>query len=187
MHAALEFAARKAFLSDAEMIKYHTSATEQEIIKGAIQVVDAREHIFCFTREIKGIPPKEYARDFIDLDHGEPDLDAENHLLDLKNRLKDVLGKNYHEYPATWEESGPSQEHIKQFCQDVYNSLAEIIKEEVKKPIEDTSPKKAAVHFRVDEKLDAEGRAHQQFAEERLSFFVGRKEMLCKDCILSAE
>jgi tetratricopeptide (TPR) repeat protein len=180
LHAALESAARKAILSDAEMIKYHTSATEQEIIKGAIQVVNAREHIFCFTREIKGIPLKEYARDFIDLDHGEPDLEAEKHLLDLKSRLTDVLGKNYHEYPATWVESGPSQEHIDKFSQDVYDSLAEIIKEEVEKSIEESSPQKASVHFRVDNKLDGEGRAHQQFAEERLSFFVGRKEILSR-------
>jgi len=181
LHAILETAATKAGLAETDRIRYVTSATEQEIIHGAIQVVDARKHIFCFTRETEAIPPEnEYAKNFIDLAAGKPDEKAAALLVDLKTRLKGVLGGNYHEYPARWEGSGPTREHIDQFAKDVHDSLSKVIQTEIEHPREAPATIQASIHIQPDPALDAEGLSHHQFAEERLRFFVGRTEMLAK-------
>ncbi|MGD8752256.1 MAG: DUF4062 domain-containing protein, partial [Anaerolineales bacterium] len=79
----LEQAAVQAGLTDDQLIKYRASATEQEILKGALTVKDAAEHVFCFFRHIK--PPlslnHHLASDFLDLgEDGKPDLTAMNRL-----------------------------------------------------------------------------------------------------------
>ncbi len=189
LHETIEKAAHQAGLAEAALIKYVTSATEQEIINGAIQVVNAREHIFCFTREIDAIPPVLFARDFLDLHNGQPDEQAASRLTDLKIRLKAVLGNNYREYPARWLESGPSQEHIDQFCQDVYDRLSNIILSEIEHPAGVPTTSAVQKHIQPDAMLDADGLAHLAFAEERLRFFVGRTEMLARiaDYILDSQ
>ena len=180
LHETIEKAAHQAGLAEAALIKYVTSATEQEIINGAIQVVNAREHIFCFTREIDAIPSVPFAKDYLDLKDDQPDEQAASLLTDLKIRLKAVLGNNYREYPARWLESGPSQEHIDQFCQDVYDRLSNIILSEIEHPAAMVKTGAVEKHIRTEPTLDNEGLAHHAFAEERLRFFVGRTEMLAR-------
>ena len=180
LHETIEKAALQAGLAEAAMTKYVTSATEQEIIHGAIQVVNARDHIFCFTREIGSIPPDRSTKDFIDLQDGKINEQAASRLTDLKNRLKVVLGSNYHEYPAKWMETDPSQDHIEPFCKDVYDRLSSTILSEIEHPAGVPTASAAAMHLRPDAKLDSEGLAQHAFAEERLRFFVGRTEMLAR-------
>ena len=180
MHTLLETAARNAGLPEAELIKYQASATEQEIIHGAFQAVNAREHIFCFTRETTEIPPDQRAGGFLDLVKGKLDETAAKQLRDLKARLKDVLKENYHEYTAQWGDGDPTQNHIDQFCKDVYDCLARIILDELESQHELAPIPTSTVHIPTDAALDVEGLTHHKFAEERLEFFVGRTQMLAK-------
>lgn len=56
-------------MSPEQRLKYVASATEQEIVRGALQVEDAREQVFCFFRTINDLPRHlESAKDFVDLD-----------------------------------------------------------------------------------------------------------------------
>lgn len=178
LHDALETAARAAGFSDSEMIKYQTSATEQEIIHGAIETMDAGEHIFCFSRETAGVPAGAAGRDFLDLAGEALDASAQARLQDLKTRLHSVLGGHYKEYIATWQDGAPSRDHLEAFCQDIYDSLAGVILTELEHPHEAEAPEVHKPRLRAESIHDAEGLAQRQFAEERIRFFVGREDVL---------
>ena len=165
MHAVLESAARHARLGEADLAKYTASATEQEILHGAIQVVNARQHIFCFAREIDSIPSDGVGSDYIDLNQGKPDDTAAASLKDLKVRLKGVLGSNYHEYPSHWQDGKPSPDHIDRLVEDVYRELERVILQEIKS-------------FEQVDPLEKEIAAHQAFAENRRRHFIGRELIL---------
>lgn len=99
-------------LNDDEMAKYYASATDQEIMRGAMSVADAKHHISCFFRSLRSandrplaedLPNDEAVIDFIDLNETGPlDNDANDRLLDLKIRLRERLGKHVYEYNALW-------------------------------------------------------------------------------------
>jgi hypothetical protein len=109
-------------------LKYVASAVEQEAICGALEVPDARDHVFCFLRRISDLPQDRTAMPFLDLDDdGTPDRDALTRLADLKNRLRRRLDGNIHEYAARWTGSGVSDDHITALCNDVYTRLAGVI------------------------------------------------------------
>ena len=165
LHRALASAAEQAHLSSADMVKYTTSATEQEILQGAIEVLDAGEHIFCFTREIEGIPSGKFASDYLDMLLGKPDAEAARCMASLKGRLKGILGKNYHEYSSAWQKDAPSLEHLDRMCVDVYQKLEQVILREVAH-LEQVSP------------LQREVDAHLAFGQERTRNFTGRLEIL---------
>ena len=81
LRTILEIAAEQLKLWPDELIKYVTSATEQEIVDGAMRVADARDHVFCFFREIDGLPQDLKAKGYIDLDaNHRPDQDATSKL-----------------------------------------------------------------------------------------------------------
>lgn len=165
LHSVLEAAARKANLGEASLVKYFTSATEQEIIHGAFQQVDAREHIFCFARETEAIPPEQSAKDYVDYKQGIPDLQASEKLVDLKIRLKNVLGGNYHQYNAHWHDQELSQDHLVGLCEDVYTALEQVILKEV-------------AALKQMDPLVQEIAAHQDFREQLARHFVGRVAFL---------
>jgi hypothetical protein len=54
-------------LTDDAHLKYWASATEQEIGRGALNVDDASDHVFCFFRKINGLPQDGTAEGFRDL------------------------------------------------------------------------------------------------------------------------
>jgi len=64
LRATLRSAVSKIELDPDKLIKYFTSATEQEIIEGALKVKDAREHVFCFFRTIDNLPQEFSITDF---------------------------------------------------------------------------------------------------------------------------
>ena len=113
-------------LDEEARLKYEASATEQEIVNGALGVADAPEHVFCFYRTLEteqGVPLAEQvpedgsARDFIDQveTDGRFVLDKEAHgrLARLKEeKLRGLLQKNVHDYEATWSQSGVSEDHL---------------------------------------------------------------------------
>jgi tetratricopeptide (TPR) repeat protein len=165
LHAALEAAVRKARLGGDRLSRYVASATEQEIIQGAFQVADAREHIFCFARETKGIPRDATARDYVDFRRGKPDRRSAQQVAELKRRLKGMLGDHYYVYTAHWRGAGPSQEHVDRLCEDVYSALEKVMVAE------------ATALTQVDP-LEQEIAAHRAFGAERALHFVGRQEIL---------
>lgn len=167
LHEMLEVAAQKARLPEQEMLKYTTSATEQEIIQGAFQVVDARQHVFCYAREFSGQVERELSPEFFDPEAGSLLLPAAARLADLKSRLKAILGKNYKEYFAAWEQGHPTLTHLYQLCEDVYRDLESIMLREIT-GLEKVLP------------IDREILAHRAFGEQRSHHFVGRKDMLKK-------
>ncbi|MFO7852655.1 MAG: DUF4062 domain-containing protein [Bacteroidota bacterium] len=148
------------------LAKYITSATEQEIRNGALKVEDAKEHVFCFFREIEDLPRDKRAKNYIVLkDDDKPDTEAEELLNRLKKRLKDNLSDNVIEYKARWTGSAITTDHIEKLCRDVYNSLEKIILSEIEQ-------------IKTKSSLEKELEAHQSFGEERAKVFIGRDSIL---------
>ncbi|MFX0205549.1 MAG: DUF4062 domain-containing protein, partial [Candidatus Hodarchaeota archaeon] len=161
-----------------ERLKYISSATEQEIVQGALDVQDASRHVFCFFRSIR-IPQKDGSllpikdthldysfRDFVDLDQdGNFNHKVYAQLNNLKERLIHLLPGHIYRYEATWTAKGLTTHHLDRLCEDVYNSLSQIILEEISQLEE------------IDA-LDREIMAHEVFGKERSRFFIGRVTIL---------
>ncbi len=109
-------------LDEDALVKYMLSATGQEIVKGALQTPDAREHVFCFFRQIVGLPKDDADRDFRDAD-----ADADRKQGQLKILLKQQLPGNVKEYTASWQGQGPSLDHLDALCDDVYADLSRVM------------------------------------------------------------
>jgi len=156
-------------LAEKKLVKYFESATEQEINQG-LDDPEAQKHVFCFFRTIEDIKEKP-RQGFADLDKKTGKLDDEaydrlNTLKDkLKTRLNTPLYKNCFEYQARLTDNGITLDHIDKLCNDVYNSLANVIQEEIK-------------HIKKIDVLDKEVDDHAVFGEERARFFVGREAVL---------
>jgi hypothetical protein len=170
---------------DERRIKYEASATEQEILRGALDVSDAHEHVFGFFRTIANLddlvghipaepptgesdpelPPPEK---FIDLTAKRvPDGKARARLDGLKRRLNAHLPGNVRDrYQARWEVDRISRDHLDQLCDDVYEALAGVITAEI---------------AQIEEKpqLEKEIEDHERFGEDRAGTrFVGRLQPL---------
>ncbi len=92
LHATAELPENRRF-------EYRASATEREIVHGAMEVADAQEHVFGFFRTIARVPHDTSARDFIDLDERrEFDAVAHTQLIKLKERLRSLLPGNTDSY-----------------------------------------------------------------------------------------
>ncbi|HJW75779.1 MAG TPA: AAA family ATPase, partial [Thermoleophilia bacterium] len=125
VRAVLLAALEKLDLPDGALVKYRASATEQEIIAGALDVPDAAGHVFCFARELSGLPdavgplperdPARAYRNFHD--DGTLDREAGQALASLKSRLRAKLGDHFVSYTAGWAaggdgEAGPTTGHV---------------------------------------------------------------------------
>jgi hypothetical protein len=173
-------------LSVDERRRYEASATEQEIAAGALKVPDAAEHVFCFFREIQGVPENHGAKDFIDLDaSGVLDSGSQARLRELKTLLEDRLSGNVVHYQANWSGEGISVGHIgdlpedleacralitdtnapRTVCVDVWKRLAPVIEAEIER-------------LEKIELIEKESSDHRAFAEDRARLFVGRGSML---------
>jgi Domain of unknown function (DUF4062) len=193
LHTVLLQSTAGMMLEAGEQVKYTASATEQEIVCGALNVRDAHDHVFCFFRQItnredliKDLPRGESARDFVDLDENESaDQEAFVQERELRQRLRDSLPGNIHDYAAEWRGDGITIDHIgtlpetledclglieddhrpSNLCVDVWSRLARVILDEVRK-IESVDP------------LDKEIEDHKNFGQERAKFFTGRARYL---------
>lgn len=152
--------------NDPRRAKYEASATHQEIIHGTLSVPDAYEHVFCFLRDIPGLPHDKSARNFVDLNsRGEFDEAAHQRLEHLKTMLSHLLEGNVHEYKATWTGNGVTTDHIDQLCIEVYDSLSQVILRELRQ-------------LEEEDCLDREIAQHYEFLVERARFFIGREDIL---------
>ncbi len=159
-------------VSDDRLGKYVSSATEQEIIDGALSVEDAKEHVFCFFRTIDDLPKDKSVKDFVDPKtddesdtKAKPDTEAKDLLDGLKDCLEHHLPGNIYKYNAKWTATGITTDHIQKLCQDVRSSLERVILSEIKQ---------------IESKphLEKEIEDHEHFGKERAKFFVGRTSVL---------
>ncbi len=149
-----------------QRLKYFASATEQEIVHGALRSPLASKHVHCFFRSIQGLPRDMSAHDFIDLDDkGAPDREASDLLADLRGRLCGLLPQNTYSYDTVWTGDGVDPGHIGRLCADAYDALSRIILEEIAR-IKETDP------------LENEVLVHEEFGRERARSFIGRAAML---------
>lgn len=162
LRALLVDTAARLPLAEAARRKYAASATEQEIVRGALGVPDARDHVFAFLREIRGLPDDAQARDFADLGpDGGRDAEAAGRLRALKEQLAQTLGNHVHHYACDWVAGGLAGGHVTQLCADVHAALAGVIGAEV------------AQLAQVDE-VEREAGDHETFGRERARSFTGR-------------
>ncbi len=199
LHAILSSAIAAAGFAEEARVGYEASATEQEILRGALSVPDAPRHVFCFFRTLEARPGVDLAKseptdiaaaDFLDgrKADGRFTFDAESHDRQtvLKERkLRPLLGKNVHDYRASWAPEGIGTDHIGKLpeeqdeclalldkpepkgtlCLDVWRSLGTLIRSELD------------MAARIDQ-LKAEIWAHEDFGRDRCAHFVGREEPL---------
>ncbi len=202
LHAILSEAIVAAGLGDEARGRYEASATEQEILHGALQVPDAAGHVFGFFRTLGTGPGVDLAqtdptdaavRDFLDgsvLD-GRFTFDAESHdrLTALKEaRLRPLLGDHVHDYRAAWAPEGIGTDHIGSLpekpatldeCLAILDdpratgTLCLDVWRSLGSLIRDELDMAQAI-----DQLRAEIWAHEAFGRERCRHFVGRAEPL---------
>lgn len=160
LHQILFAGATRLGLPSDSMFKYDSSATEQEIVSGALQIPDAHEHVFCFLRNIPDLPQNESSKEFV-----ETDPQTRQKLIDLKNTLRKQLLSNVHEYSAPWQDGEVSLKHLEQLCNDVYSALSEVMLTEIAK-------------LQTVDPIQREESAHESFAKNRTGIFVGRKDVI---------
>jgi len=171
-------------LSEQERIKYSASATEQEILAGAIDLTNAREHVFCFFRQFIELPQGLEAKDFVDLDLSfKLDGKAHDRLVALKQKLEDTLPGNIKSYDTEWRDNRITIDHIgalpvrledclklidepdapANLCVDVWRRLAKVILTVIQKLDEATA-------------LDLQIASHNEFGMKRARSFKGRAD-----------
>ena len=115
LRAVLERSALQAHLSAASLVKYMASATEQEIVAGALQVPDAtRAHLllrdlFSISRRYNAWPPRDRPRCRPAKAGGSGGTCASCRVA---------------QYQTPWQGDQPALEHLDQLCEDVYAELS---------------------------------------------------------------
>ena len=145
---------------DAEGVAVGSSATEQEIVAGALTVADASDHVRAFFRTIEGLPdppPGAY------VDRHNPT--ARQSLTALQERIDRHLGQqNVHRFTVPWRD-GIQAVDLEEFAARALSDLEAIVTKQM-------------------EAIEAEGLAyieeqsHQQFGAGRGRWFVGRADAL---------
>ena len=153
-------------------IKYFASATHQEIIRGALNTEKKEkkpeEHVFAFSRNIKGLSKDKSADGYVDLINGIHDEESNAKLDALKAELKARLGDDhFQKYDGIWE-NGTFQiweKELKQFNDDVYKKLETVISEQL---------------ALVDDKdeISNEVKLHRKFKKRLTKHFKGRENIL---------
>ena len=180
-------------------VRYEASATEQEILRGALQVPDAAGHVFGFFRALEGEPTEASGRDFFDgaVSDGRFVIDTESH--DRQTALKEkslrpLLGRedekgqwksNVHDYRASLTSDGITTDHIGSLPDDYEACLALLddpkatgtlcidVWGSLGRLIRDELDMAAKI-----DQQKAEIWAHEDFGRDRCAHFVGREEPL---------
>ena len=153
--------------AEAHGIAIGTSATEQEIVEGALRVDDAQDHVHAFFRSISGLPQDSWPKELVDVSpDGTRDSGAVARLDDLKIRIEAKVGAtNVHRYTVPWHEGGVQPVDLTQFGKDVYAALSQVVMRQMEKL---TSTSREV----------QEEEAHRTFGDERRHGFIGRTEPL---------
>ena len=147
-----------------QQIKYFTSATHQEIIRGALLPEDAKKHVFSYFRTITNLPFNEASAGFTDILEGKKDDYAAEMLSELKEELQHKLDEsNIYQYSAQWlpDKKNISINEIEAFGNRVYDNLKDII-----------------INDLQESKSPSEIEAHQDVKADLLKGFLGREETI---------
>ena len=154
-----------------QRIKYFTSATHQEIIRGALNPPQgsekSEEHVFAFSRHIKGLPDDTSAKEYIDVTGEKPDIYSQKMLTGLKEELVAKLGNHYVPYSASWKEGKSVMDDPEIFKNSVYTFLKAIIEQRIKEVI-------------TPDEINHEASLHGEFKARLTERFHGRDETLNK-------
>ena len=166
LRTILRLAIHRSNLSEGEHLEYLASATENEIIHGAMTVPDAKDHVFAFFRNaVNGMLDMEN-RASSDCSNHEDHAEDRFRLEDLKHRLRALLPGNVNEYEAQIDENGQiTTGHIRRLCEDVYQRLAGVILSEIAQMEKISS-------------LDMEISTQSTFSRELTENFIGRSDYL---------
>jgi WD40 repeat protein len=174
------------------IVRFQTSATEQEIWHGALCAPDAHEHVLAFFRQIENIgefSDPAQIKEFVDLESS-GSIDAA--LPTEQERLKEALrrrlgGANVFEtpsarlVPARDNQGRPTadvtKDHLTQLCSDVESRLTQIIQGQIEEYWNRTAQ---ASTERAARELKIEQDGHERFGRERggAKSFVGRQTEL---------
>lgn len=162
---------RASLASGLKSPTFSASATEQEILVGALALADAREHVFCVLRTLRNLDDLTRdaattvaARTYLDvLPDGTPDVEAHRRLAALKATLAKRLGRRVRQIPARWNGSAIVLENPDEFCEQVLRALRGVIARETRR-LQRPSPA-------VEER-----RLHAAFADRIRRDFVGRDD-----------
>ncbi len=175
LHAILAEAAAKTDYGNDP--KYTASATEQEILHGALGLGALEGRALCFVREIRGeypdpaqAKPGDPILGFVDPDQGP--------LKELKRELAGELPVTV--YDARWDPGTerPTTGHLDDLARDVRAALTAAILDQIDHPVPSERRSAEPERIAADPALDDDGRAHRAFAEGRCRIFVGRTEEL---------
>jgi tetratricopeptide (TPR) repeat protein len=181
---------KETTLDPQKLEKYFCSATEQEIIKGALQCANPSANVLGFFKHFSDIDNilkdqknSSAYRDFIDtFADGDFNREGYSRIISLKENLKLKLKENIHEYLVTWEELYPNYMDTgisercanldpfsvgsppPTFCDDVYNRLSSIILEEIN-------------HFEEVPESKRDNEAHKEKVFEDQENFFGRESL----------
>ena len=145
---------------------YLYSATHQEIVRGALAIGDADQHIFACLRDLPDLDPQTPpARRFTDFDaNGQVDAEAAQVRQELRSQVAACLPpKSRFHYLAHWQ--GRAEEpigtaHLEPLCADILNALRRVIDKALDTATGDT--------------LDQEIASHRAIGNDRARIFVGR-------------
>jgi Domain of unknown function (DUF4062) len=202
LHASLARAVQDMPLEAKDRLKYEASATEQEMVEGALRVEGPETHVGGFFRSLRVKQPdgtflpihqapsdpatRRRMKDVVDLDK-QDDLDtgARARLEALRTRFHDFLPGNVQEYDAEWRGSGISTDHIGSLPGDLDECLK--LNERADPPhtmcvdvwrwLARIILEEAGRQEREDP-LEREITDHEDFATDRARVFVGRAEIL---------
>jgi hypothetical protein len=115
LRRAMERAVEAMDLRTEERRRFGASATEIEVLHGALEADDAQDHVFCFFRDLSEIAPGSMSH-LLDLnERGEPDREARARLDELKHKLRKRLPHNVFEYQpnccVVWSRKSPAHAH----------------------------------------------------------------------------
>ena len=197
LRAILQKAVSKMKISDNAIEKYFASATEQEIIKGALNVADSKEHIFCFYRNIENfenmiqnMDSDPTAKDFVNTDqHGKYDGTAGHNQKELKNRLKNLPPREIFEYSVKWVGSSKKENLLgklfkrnrksddKQFLRGISFDHLNRLCEDVYRSLSTVILEEVEKIQQVEE-IDQEIEEHNTFYRSIAKSFMGRRDIL---------
>ena len=168
LRSILRSAVNKINFTKEQRIKYYTSATHQEIIRGALLPDDAKEHVFAYLRTIDNLPDNNDAGAFTDIFEGIRDSYASEMISKLKEELQGKLDESHiYNYSADWvpEKKDINIIALEAFGNRVYEDLKQIIESDLQ---EISSQSESAKELET----------HKTFRKNLLKGFVGREETI---------
>lgn len=193
----LQKAVTQTKLAKDSLEKYFASATEQEIVMGALNVPDARDHVFCFFRNIENLESlvgnldsEPALKEFVNTDQsGKYDRTAGQKLKELKDKLQNLPPRGIFRYNARWAGSSKKGNFLGRLFKrsgqpDDSGESDGISLDHLDRLCEDVSRSLSTVimdeimGIRQADEIRLEVEEHETFARRLAATFTGRDDIL---------